>query len=273
MPIKTILLHMADDDRHSARLEVAIGLAKRFKAFLDIVFITTPASMPPEVTGRAASMAYISEVVQRARRKSEAIEQEVRSRCADLGFSYGTEEGDALEILAYRAAFADLAIVTQALPQHLEDRIPLHLQDRLPLLAPCPTLVIPWSATEAMPIGNRPLIAWRPTRESALAVRNALPFLKAAEKVTVLAMHGGTDNSEEEHEITYLARHGVKAERDSLIVERDDVGETILRATRETGSDMVVMGAYGHSRWRELVVGGTTRSVLRSMEVPVMMSH
>jgi len=273
MPIKTILLHMADDDRHSARLAVAKDLAKRFDAFLDIVFITTPASMPAEVTGRGASMAYISEVVERARKKSAAIEAEVRTQCQDDAFDYSVEEGDALDILAYRAAFADLAIVTQALPHHLEDRIPLHLQDRLPLLSPCPTLVIPWSATKAMPIGNRPLVAWRPTRESALAVRQAMPFLKMAEKVTVLAMHGGTDNSEEEHEITFLARHGVKAERDSLILERDDVGETILQVATDTESDLIVMGAYGHSRWRELVVGGTTRTVLRQMEIPVMMSH
>lgn len=274
MSIKTILVHMAHDDRHMQRLEVALELARRFHAHLDIVYIATPVSMPAHITGRGASYAYLAEATQIAHEKAVQVEQEVRQLCQTLGYSWSLLEGDHVELLAERAAFADLAVVSQSHPAHLEDRVRLYLPDRLPMHAPCPTLVLPWDG-RTRPHGRHILVAWKNSREANRALRDALPFLKMAERVTVLTIdRPGHSDMPGRDVLAYLHRHEVEAELRSNIHEGgSDVGEIILTVARDLGCDMAVMGAYGHARWREIVTGGTTRYVLGHMDLPVLMSH
>ena len=274
MPIKTILLHMANDDRHAARLEVAVGLARRFSAFVEVLYVATPVSMPAAVTGRAASYGYIAEATAIAHERAEQIEQEVRQGLKDCSYSWSVVEGDHVELLARRAAYADLAIVTQSHGDSLDDRVMLHVPDRLPLETPCPTLVVPHDFAPQTVIGRHVVIAWKNTRESGRAVRNAMPFLKAAEKVTVVtidppgqSLDGGRDL------MVWLERHGVRSQHQANIFQDGDVGELLLDSCRDLGGDLLVMGSYGHSRLREIILGGATRTVLAKLEVPVLMSH
>lgn len=274
MPIKTILLHMSNDDRHSQRLEVAAGFAKRFSAFVEVLFVATPVSMPAAVTGRAASYAYIAEATAIAHEKAGLIEQEVRQALKDCSYSWAIEEGDHVELLAARAAYADLAIVTQSHDDERGDRVTLQVPDRLPLASPCPTLVLPYGAPRAAAIGRHVVVAWKNTREAGRAVRNAMPFLKAAEKVTVVtidppghSLDGGRDL------MVWLERHGVRSQHQANIFQNGDVGELLLDSCRDLGGDLLVMGSYGHSRLREIILGGATRTVLAKLEVPVLMSH
>lgn len=274
MPIKTILAHMANDNRHTARLTVAAAMARRFEAFVEALYIATPVSMPAAVTGRAASYGYIAEATAVAREQAAVIEQEARQALKDLSFSWTVAEGDHVDLLAARATYADLAVVTQSHPAHLEDRLPLHLPDRLPLYTPCPTLVLPYDhpADQAV-AGRHILLAWRNSRESGIAVRNARHFLAEAEKVTVLTVDAAESRDDSGHDlIVFLERHGVRASHRAE-ADRGDVGQIILDTAEELGCDMVVMGAYGHSRLRELVFGGATRTVMRNMRTPVLMSH
>lgn len=275
MPIKSILLHMANDDRHSARLATAVALAKRFGAFVDVVYITTPIRMPATITGRGASYAYIGEATIIAHEKAEAIEHEVRHALKDCSYAWSVEEGDHVEILASRAAYADLAIVTQSQPAHLEDHLVLHVPDRLPLASPCPTLVLPYEMAGDADFGRHVLLAWKQTREATLAVRNAIPFLAAADKVTILTIERADDRREDRaHDLmVYLERQGVRSNHHAHVLKEDDVGDAILARVENLKADMVVMGAYGHSRLREIVLGGATRTVLRHMDVPFLMSH
>jgi nucleotide-binding universal stress UspA family protein len=122
------------------------------------------------------------------------------------------------------------------------------------------------------------VIAWNSAREAARAVHDAMPLLIAAEAVTVLTIdpregpqgHGelpGADIS------LHLARHGVKAQVERTVSADLPVGEVLLSRLADLGADLLVMGAYGHSRMRELLLGGATRSLLQSMTVPVLMSH
>jgi len=122
------------------------------------------------------------------------------------------------------------------------------------------------------------LIAWNAGREAARAVRDALPLLKRMRSATVLVVdlkenpygHGeepGADIA------THLARHGVKVEIDRWSIPDAKPAEVILSRAADYGSDLLVMGAYGHSRVRELVLGGVTRSILEQMTLPVLMSH
>lgn len=275
MPIKTILLHMANDDRHAARLETAVALAKRFGAFVEVLYIASPVAMPAAVTGRGASYAYLAEATAIAHEKAEEVEREVRHALKDCSFSWTVEEGDHVELLAARAVYADIAVVTQSHPSHLEDRVLLQVPDRLPLEVPCPTLVLPYDHPAGAAFGKHVMVAWKNVREASLAVRNAMTFLTAADKVTVLTIeppdHRGNDQARDI--MVFLERHGVRTHHQAHVLRDGDVGDCILAGARQVGADMMVMGCYGHSRLREMVLGGATRTILREMHIPALMSH
>lgn len=282
MPIKTILLHLAHDGQHAVRLRAAATLARRYDAFVEALYIATPVSLPAAATGRAASYGYIAEATAIAREKAVLIEQETRLALKDVSFSWTVAEGDHVDLLARRAAYADLAIVTQSHPAHLEDRLPLHQPDQLPLHTPCATLVLPdlpeggdAVAEDAAPAapGRHVLVAWRNSREAGVAVRNARQFLADAEKVTVLTIDPPHAPEDAGHNLlVFLARHGVAASHRAH-AENGDPGQIILNAARELGCDLIVMGAYGHSRFREMVFGGATRTVMRHTRTPLLLSH
>lgn len=274
MPIKSILLHMANDEQHADRLHRGIELAKRFDAYLEILYIATPVTMPAGITGRGASYAYLAEATAIAHEKAEEIEHEVRNHCADVTYSFRVEEGDHVALLARRTPFVDLAVVSQSHPANMEDRVRLQIPDQLPMQAVCPTIILPWER-RVPTSGKHTLIAWKNTREAGRAVRDAIPFLSDAEAVTVLTIErpGKPDPSGQEI-CEYLVKHGVNVGLRNNINDNDaSVGEIILQVAQELDCDALVMGAYGHSRLRELIIGGVTRHILGHMDLPVLMSH
>jgi nucleotide-binding universal stress UspA family protein len=126
--------------------------------------------------------------------------------------------------------------------------------------------------------GERVLIAWDNGREAARAVNDALPILKTAKSVTVLSVNpvlssdGGRREPGADISL-HLARHGVKVEAARAVASDISVGDAIVADIAEDGVDLLVMGAYGHSRLRELMLGGVTRQILGNMFVSVLMSH
>jgi nucleotide-binding universal stress UspA family protein len=274
MPIKTILLHLADDGRRAARLAITASLAHRFGAFVEALYVASPAFMPLAAAGEAASYGYIAEAAASAHARSGDIEQEARAALRHVSFSWAVAAGDPVERLARRAAYADLAVVSQSQGPALDDRLPLRHPDRLPLYTPCPTLILPHDHPADRPVAGRHiLVAWRDSREAGVAVRNARRFLVEAERVTVLTVDPPQTNADAGRDlIVYLERHGVRAGHRAL-TQDGDVGRSILDAADDLNCDMIVMGAYGHSRLRELVFGGATRTVMRHMRTPILMSH
>jgi nucleotide-binding universal stress UspA family protein len=114
-------------------------------------------------------------------------------------------------------------------------------------------------------------VAWNATRQAARAVHDAMPFLEAAAKVTALTINADEDPAADL--ARHLARHGVKAEASTLKSDDVEVGALLLSRAADLSADLLVMGAYGHSRLREVVLGGATREIFRSMTVPVLMAH
>ena len=127
-------------------------------------------------------------------------------------------------------------------------------------------------------IARRMLIGWNVSREAAHAVNDVMPLLIAADAVTVLIIdaeqslrpHGEVHGADI---ALHLARHGVRAQVERTVSAGIDIGNTLLSGSVDLEADMLVMGAYGHSRVRELLLGGATRTVLTSMTLPVLMSH
>ena len=276
MPVKTILVHLANDDQSPARLSAAAGLARRLSAHLTALYVTTPAHMPAAVTGRGASSAYLAEATAIAQEKAEKMRGTVIEAMRREGMSIELEivDGEPVEAIASESRFADIAIVGQSPSLTLDSVIALHPMEDLPLATACPCLVLPHGITPSATIGRRVVLGWKDTRTTARAMHDAVPMLESAESVLLLAIHedGGPDATADAA-AAYLARHGIPVEVRVQRAPDGDAGPTLIAAAAAAKADMLVMGAFGHSRWREIVFGGATNHVIRHMTVPVLFAH
>lgn len=137
-----------------------------------------------------------------------------------------------------------------------------------------PVLVLPF-AGEFDKVPSRIMVAWDGSREAALAMQGALPLMRKAHRV-MLTSFNPTQQIDGEAETAgidrWLHQHGVESTRDTRAT-RIDVAEALLSHAVDAGADLIVMGGYGHARWRERMVGGVTRDILAHMTVPVLMAH
>lgn len=276
MSVKTILVHLANDDHHGVRLDVAVRMAKVHRAHIVALFITTPEGMPAVSTGRGASAAYLEAARESARERAIALEEEFESACDkhNVKSTWVVEDGDHLESLAYHAHAADIAILSRpSKAEHLEDHFRMRLAEQFTLISGCPVLLLP-RIEEIPTFGKHIMVAWKANREALRAVRDSLPFLKEADKVTVLAVGPTAEDALSETElVSYLSRHEISAEPHNVAESEEGVGHTILATAEALGCDMIVMGAYGHSRIREIIMGGVTRYIFGHTSMPVLLSH
>ena len=274
-----VVLDASADTR--GRIDLAAALAERFAAHLVGLY-----PIPnPELPLRAgyADLAVLEPVYRewRARALAQADEtREAFERAAQLrGIASewrGTAEGWEADP-ALHARYADLAILGQRDPENDEMTLIRPRPEGVALAAGRPILVVPYAGKFAT-VGRNVLVAWNASREAARVVADAMPFLAAADAVIVLAVdpHTGPDGHGElpgADIALHLARHGVKAQIERTVSADVPIGEVLLSRIADLGADLLVMGAYGHSRARELLLGGATRSILASMTIPVLMSH
>ncbi len=182
-----------------------------------------------------------------------------------------------LSALTLHGRYVDLVIVGQRDPSGEDASDDPAVPDQLILSLGRPVLVVPYSGSFPV-VGKTVLVSWDASRLATRAVNDALPLLLGAKRVCVLAVnpHGGEDGHGQIPSADiclHLARHGVNAEAEHLYADDIDVGDVLLDRAADIGADLIVSGAYGHARWRELVLGGVTRHLLRHMTVPVLMAH
>jgi len=198
---------------------------------------------------------------------------------ANLSTEWRDVEGMLLAETALHARYADLVIAGQYDTDGEMADGEAELIDHLVLECGRPVLVVPYAGTFKT-LGRHAMVAWNATREATRTVNDALPLLTRADRVDVVAVnphggkgrdgHGQIPSADICH---HLARHGVKCDAQHLEARDIDVGSALLSYIADEGADLLVMGAYGRSRLRELVLGGATRHLLREMTVPVLMSH
>ena len=164
-------------------------------------------------------------------------------------------------------------IVASNLPRDDSDNVETDFIERLVLSAGRPVLVLPAKGEVNLDLSSV-VVAWNDSRESARAIFDALPFLQKAKRVRLVSVdsnvRGGLDGATIAES---LDRHGIKTEIVSLGSDGAPIGEVLLRSARDENAGLLVLGAYGHSRFAELVFGGATRHVLRNQTLPVLMSH
>jgi nucleotide-binding universal stress UspA family protein len=171
--------------------------------------------------------------------------------------------------------YVDLVVLGQHDPEDaLTTDVPRDFVESVVMESGKPALVIP-HAGRFDSIGRNVLIAWRPTRECARAVEAALPLLQRASRVHAVAWgEDGFGPAETTFGIVRALRwHGVECTAHRYATEPENLGELLLSGAATEGSDLLVMGGYGHHRLRELLLGGTTRTILRSMTLPVLLAH
>jgi nucleotide-binding universal stress UspA family protein len=267
MSYKTIVVHLDCGARRSERLDLGLEIAEQFDSHLVGLF-ALDAIVAPAVPEAAPV------ILDTERKRRDACiaqgEQEflVRTARRKGKVEWRWSEGDALGSVCFAARHADLVIIGQTDPDtRLADAVPWGFDAE----------VVPY-AGHFSGIGRRPFVAWNEAREAARAVSDALPVLKQAKAVKVETFEKprkGPDPLEiaRGETLRYLDRHGVNAKFSIHVSEDLEAGELILSRAADEAADSIVMGAYGHSRLRETVLGGATRSVLKSMTVPVLMSH
>jgi nucleotide-binding universal stress UspA family protein len=260
------------------RLELAAMVAARFRAHLTGLFISPPLNVPVTIEGAPiAAEVFVRE--QRLVAEARERAHQLFDRCTDrpgVSTEWRVAEGEPVDAATLHARYADLTIVGQANPD-APAVVPPDLTERLVLGAGRPVLLVPYAGTFAT-LGERVLVAWSATREAARAVHDALPLLDATSKVTAVTVverdRPEVDEQEPAEQLArHLARHGVQAEGSLIVSEDVDVGALLLSRAADLVADLIVMGAYGHSRLREIVLGGATREIFRSMTVPVLMAH
>jgi len=270
---KTILTYLPSAASAGLLSSIGADLAARFQADLigahNSAHIKLYGGIPAD---------YLAEHHQRQREEAEAIEQSFATETQARGVSAhwrhkALRDTEAFSDIVAAARSADL-VIAGGKGEHDPLGRWYDLPIRLVLETGRPVLLVP--ASDGVGAwGDRVTVAWNHSRESARAAFDALPLLKMASAVNVLAINptrnGGEDPAEDL--VESLARHGVNAEAQVTTTTKQSDSEELMSELSRTGSDLLVMGCYGRSRLREMVLGGVTNYVLHHMTTPVLMSH
>lgn len=278
MAYKTILLHLNDPNRAASLLQVAAPLVRQSSAHLIGCFVMPSVKVFGSSSyGTGMVRGYVAKLAAEA----VPIQRAFELACRDQGFASEWRQIDAGNRSAVEAVIdlgrsVDLIIASQRDPDG-NYGVVIDEPERLAIESGRPVLFVP-CVGQFPTVGRRILIAWNGRREAARAVFDALPLLKRADLVRVLWIHPNDEprpagDISTADIVAALARHGVSCEVAATMAGDRAVADTLLARIAEEDADLLVMGAYGHSRIMEFVLGGATRDVLAQMTVPVLMSH
>ncbi|WP_374564841.1 universal stress protein [Ideonella sp.] len=280
MAYRSLMVLLAQDAHHVARVHYAIKLAQALDGHL-IGLAPTGLLEVPMLQGSSGAMGELAGQAWRLMREraDDAVEL-FRRTCSAAGFasheSLVVEDDHAVALIRHSNC-CDLAIMSQPEPGSAGYAEARALLEEMVLLSARPTLIVPYAGQFAPP-QRRAMVAWDEGRESARAVADALPLLVRMDNVQLTTWRTARqpdDPALAERTAAFskwLLWHGVQAE---VRTEVSDVpvAEAMLSRAADLGADLLVMGAYGHPRWAQRVLGGATRGILDSMTVPVLMSH
>lgn len=280
MAMRDLLVVVDDTPATAARIEVAATLARDHDAHVTGLWVDEPINVPVHVAVEIPD-AVLRQFEARATEKADAAKARFEGIMDRFGVAARAEwrrvEGDPTAVTAVHGRYADLVIVGQ-IPHDRDADAPLVAPEDLLFECGRPLLVVP-HVGHFPTVGRRIIVGWNASREAARAVGDGMDLLTRADKVLVMAVNprrkglnglGDAPGADIAH---HLSRHDCKVEAAQTANDQLDPGDTLLNLISDTSSDLVVMGAYGRSRLREMVLGGMTRFMLRHATVPLFMSH
>lgn len=279
MSYKTLIVHLDTSARSTCRLSLALRLARTFASHLNGIFASFEPN-PHEFYVMAGTASYY-EAHQKLRAEQRgAMERLFRAELlrAQVEGSWVPIDSKPVSEVVQRGRTGDLVILGQTDPDDPASYVAEHFPETVALGSGGPVLMLPHNGRFES-VGERVLVAWNGSREAARAVHDALPFITRAARVTVASANSifaPAASQESCAEVAVmLARHGATNVDITRFDRRADEssGTALLNFANEGGYDLLVMGAYGHTRIQELILGGATRSAFDAMTVPVLLAH
>jgi nucleotide-binding universal stress UspA family protein len=279
MAYKTLMTVVTDPALAEVPLAQGIAMAEAEDAHLEVACFGVDRTQTGYYYAGANAM-ILQETLSRAQKEAEAAAEHVRAQLGGTSIRWNVETGvaqlaDIGRSVAAHARFSDLVILPKPYGEghgaELEPIIEGALFD-----GRVPVMVMPDKATSTLN-PRRVMIGWDESAEALSAVRAAIPLLTRADAVHVVVVdppaHGPNRSDPGGLLSQFLARHGVKVEIDVLAKTLPRISDVLARHAGDIEAEMIVMGAYGHSRFREAILGGATRNTLESTSVPLFMAH
>ena len=280
MTYRSLLVPLDHGPHSAARTQTALRLATVLDCHLVGVAPTGLIEMPATTQAAAALAEYSQLAWDTLRHEAQRAARHFRDECNAAGlksFEAAVDDAEQAASIVRHAHCSDLTVLTQADPAHADHSRAQAIVEQVLLFSARPTLIMPFGA-RVYTLCTNALVAWDDSREASRATLDALPLLRLAEQVHVVSWNeaGGSDKHTLNKRLDALQRwlqwQGVSAEV-SVEPAPSGIGDALAARVGDLGCDLIVMGAYGHARWVERVLGGATRGLLRSMTVPVLMSH
>lgn len=272
--MKSILLHIDSDACMDARMQVALDIARACDGHITCLqAVSFEVFAPGDIYGSAmaAAMPQIKQAAERLRAEIEA-EFENEDVSWEWRFLYGQAEHKLLE----QSPLHDVIIVGPYDIGEIEGSGPSAMAGDLALRAPAPVLIVPGD-TKRLDVEAPILCAWNGSAEAAVALRFALPLMKLSRKVylATVAEKDGKARSElpASEAAKFLSRNGVEAEVVEIPPGEARISDTLFSAAQMRDCGLFVMGAYGHSRLAELLLGGVTRRIITDPQMPILLAH
>ncbi len=278
-----ILVYLDDSEVCESRVATALAMGEAHGAHVVGVALAIEPTIPAYIG--AELPIEVRDIQRQAAEESANKAAEAFMKAAELaGVSAETRvvnayETTAGETLAFHARHADISIIGQSNPDSPFAHLTATLAEELLFSSGRPVYLVPYIGIRSDAVTKgKAIIAWDGGRESTRAVHDALPILEDMDEVIVLVVDAGKNRYSHGAEpgadiATHLARHGIKVRVERVQSAGIDVAEVVLNMIAESGANLLVMGGYGHSRLRELALGGVTRTILKEMTAPVLMSH
>ena len=278
MAIKRILLPVNDRDDLSLVAELAFILAREFGAQIEGVFpqydvAASAALVGDEATASAIKdlLAYAEEEAKEAAQKAESAFKTLSAAHPEVTANFVLPGGNVAEKTAHRAVQADLTVIGDG--THYADEYWSDVRDGALFLSGRPVLVAPAQPVSEK-LGERVVIAWKQCAEASRAMAAAMPFVARAQDVWLVIVDSEEEAERNAHSMAeYLELHGPGVTLDLLRADDRSIGELLVGKAAEKEGTILVMGAYGHWRWRERIFGGVTEHVLTETQAPVLMAH
>lgn len=278
MSLKTMLVAASGGTANDGAVETACRIAKSVGAHLEALHVKPDPTQVISMAADGFSMPVAGEWIDRLIADSDALADETKAKFVAAAQTHGlsvpasaswrTETGYGPILVARRARFFDLVVLGRS--ERVVDRPHSDAIEETLVRSGRPVLLAPAQTPAA--IGTSIALGWNGSAEAVHVIAASLPLLERAKSVSVITV--GDDEDSPMPLIEYLAVHGVHAKhRRVLPVKGVGPGEQILAEARDDGADLLVMGAYGHRPWRELLFGGATRQVVGRSLLPVLLAH
>jgi len=278
MGLNDIVVYVDGAEATKARVGFAVALAKEHGAHLVGIAFAPTALLP--LYGADVGFADMTEVLESVKTQSANALEAFKTRAKAEGVSAEARlmQGMSEEFphdFAHAARHVDLAILGQ--PRDGDPLIGQYaLVERCLFASGRPVIIVP-ASPEKLALKGTIVAAWDESAEAARSINDALTFLKPAARVVLLvgvtAEEGEERAPQTDDMIAHLKRHGVVAEAMRVKASEGDVGRLLLSTAKTLGADLMVMGAFHHSRWREFILGGVTLTVLEEATIPLFMAH